>query len=97
VKKTLCVFLALSLLTAVSACAPTAGTTPTPTPSPPPDATSAATASPVAQATASFAAKATPSPTQAGPAMYSSYADLVSFDPNTGVAQFDYFEMLRGG
>jgi hypothetical protein len=28
--------------------------------------------------------------------MYSSYADLVSFDPNTGVAQFDYFDLLRG-
>jgi hypothetical protein len=94
VKKTLCVFLGLSLLMAVSACAPTSGTTFTP--SPPPDATSAATASPVARATASPTAKATPSPTQAGPAMYSSYADLVSFDPNTGVAQFDYFEMLRG-
>jgi hypothetical protein len=28
--------------------------------------------------------------------MYSSYAHLVSFDPSTGIAQFDYFEMLRG-
>ena len=28
--------------------------------------------------------------------MYSSYADLVSFDPASGVAQFDYFDLLRG-
>jgi hypothetical protein len=100
VKKILCVFLALSLLIAVSACSPASGTTSPPSPAP--DATSAATASPVAQATATPAAaaspmaKATPAPTQAGPSMYSSYADLVSFDPNTGVAQFDYFEILRG-
>lgn len=28
--------------------------------------------------------------------MYTSYADLVSFDPETGIAKFDYFDMLRG-
>jgi hypothetical protein len=28
--------------------------------------------------------------------MYSSYAILTSFDPSTGVASFDYFDMLRG-
>lgn len=28
--------------------------------------------------------------------MYSSYADLISFDPETGIAKFDYFDMLRG-
>ncbi len=27
--------------------------------------------------------------------MYSSYAYLVSFDPDTGIAKFDYFDMLR--
>lgn len=37
-----------------------------------------------------------PTPTPAGPRMYSSYADLVSFDPETGIAKFDYFDMLRG-
>ncbi len=37
-----------------------------------------------------------PTPTPAGPSMYSSYADLVSFDPATGIAKFDYFDMLRG-
>lgn len=40
------------------------------------------------------------SPTQTAgpvaPAMYSSYAHMVSFDPATGIAEFDYFEMLRG-
>ena len=28
--------------------------------------------------------------------MYDSYADLISFDPETGIAKFDYFDMLRG-
>lgn len=28
--------------------------------------------------------------------MYSSYAILTAFDPSTGVASFDYFDMLRG-
>lgn len=38
----------------------------------------------------------TPSPTPKTPKMYDSYADLVSFDPETGIAKFDYFDMLRG-
>ncbi len=39
----------------------------------------------------------TPSPTP-GPSinMYTSYADLVSFDPSSGEAEFDYWEMLQG-
>jgi len=41
-------------------------------------------------------ATAVPSPTVSNPPMYASYADLVSFDPATGVAQFDYFDLLRG-
>ena len=45
------------------------------------------------------AAIVTPAPsiTAENPKMYSSYADLVSFDPATGVAQFDYFDLLRVG
>jgi hypothetical protein len=45
---------------------------------------------------ATAAPTAAPSPTPKGPAMYSSYADLISFDPETGIAKFDYFDMLRG-
>lgn len=30
------------------------------------------------------------------PNMYSSYADMVSFDPETGWALFDYWDMLKG-
>lgn len=30
------------------------------------------------------------------PSMYSSYADMVSFDPETGWALFDYWDMLKG-
>jgi hypothetical protein len=65
---------------------------PTPVPSPTAAPTPEATAPP---ATAP-AATAAPSPTASNPSMYSSYADLVSFDPSTGVAQFDYFDLLRG-
>ena len=40
---------------------------------------------------------ATPSPPPAPtPRMYSSYAHLVSFDTKTGIAQFDYFDYLKG-
>ena len=28
--------------------------------------------------------------------MYTSYANFVSYDPDSNVAQFDYFDMLRG-
>ena len=38
----------------------------------------------------------TPAPAEEGPAMYSSYAHMVSFDPALGLAEFDFFDMLRG-
>lgn len=57
----------------------------TPTPSAPPVMTEAAPTPTIA-----------PSPTPKGPTMYSSYADLISFDPESGIAKFDYFDMLRG-
>lgn len=92
-------------------CAAPATPTPTSTPSPAvtdapaptaaptvaPAATPAAeTATPAATVAATAAPTAAPSPTPKGPAMYSSYADLISFDPETGIAKFDYFDMLRG-
>ena len=67
--------------------------TSTPTPAP----TAAPTVQPTTPPTPTQpAATGAPSPTASNPPMYSSYADLVSFDPETGVAQFDYFDMLRG-
>lgn len=58
--------------------------TPTITPAPPtPTPTPTPTPSP------------TPSP-EPTPRMYSSYADMKSFDPATGIAEFDYWEMLKG-
>ncbi|MEL7610554.1 MAG: hypothetical protein AAGU74_13765 [Bacillota bacterium] len=51
---------------------------------------------PVSTATPADTGSPAPSPTPEGPKMYSSYAHLVSFDPDTGVAQFDYFDILRG-
>ena len=76
---------------------PASETTPAPVAAP----TAAPTAAPAAEATVAPtptepAATGAPSPTASNPPMYSSYADLVSFDPATGVAQFDYFDMLRG-
>ena len=91
-------------------CAAPATPTPTSTPSPTVTDTPAPTAAPTATPTATPAAEtatptatvataaptAAPSPTPKGPGMYSSYADLISFDPETGIAKFDYFDMLRG-
>ena len=71
--------------------APTAAPTVAPTATP-----AAETATPTATVAATAARTAAPSPTPKGPAMYSSYADLISFDPETGIAKFDYFDMLRG-
>ena len=71
---------------------PTVTTTPTPviTPTPTP------TVSPTDTPTPTNTPQPSPTPTPKGPRMYSSYADLVSFDPETGIAKFDYFDMLRG-
>ena len=79
---------------------PTPAVTDTPAPTAAPTATpEAATATPTLTAatpTLSPAPSPTPTPTPKGPSMYSSYADLISFDPDTGIAKFDYFDMLRG-
>ena len=71
--------------------APTAAPTVAPTPTP-----AAETATPAATMATTATPTSAPSPTPKGPAMYSSYADLISFDPETGIAKFDYFDMLRG-
>lgn len=103
-KKAIWFMLCISLVAALCACTP-APAPEEPSPTPPaaeseataseaiatPPSTSAAAPSPVAKASSE------PTPTApSGPEMYSSYAHLVSFDPATGVAQFDYFDMLRG-
>jgi hypothetical protein len=44
----------------------------------------------------STAAATTTTSETTDPAMYSSYAFLVSFDPESNLAEFDYFDMLRG-
>jgi hypothetical protein len=55
------------------------------------------TASPTQSAAPVDTQSAQPSPTLAdGPKMYTSYAKMVSFDTATGMADFDYFDMLRG-
>ena len=97
---------ALLLCSCAAPATPTPTSTPSPTitdtPAPTAAPTVAPTASPVAETAtpaatvAATAAPTAPSPTPKGPAMYSSYADLISFDPETGIAKFDYFDMLRG-
>ena len=81
---------------------PTPAATDTPTPTAAPTATPAATPE-TATTTPTLTAETTtlsptpsPTPTPKGPSMYSSYADLISFDPETGIAKFDNFDMLRG-
>ena len=101
------IILTLLLLCSCAApAAPEATSTPSPTVTDTPAPTAAPTATPAATPVAETAAPtatvataaptAAPSPTPKGPAMYSSYADLISFDPETGIAKFDYFDMLRG-
>ncbi len=72
--------------------APTDTPVPTPTQSPAPEVTAAPSPTPVPTPSPT----PSPTPTPEGPRMYSSYAELVSFDPETGIAKFDYFDMLRG-
>lgn len=69
---------------------------PTATPAPTATATPVPTESPATTASPTPTPAATPTATPKGPKMYSSYADLISFDPETGIAKFDYFDMLRG-
>jgi hypothetical protein len=78
--------------TAAPTVAPTAAPAETPSPVPTLSSTPEITVTPVPTPTPA----PTPTPTPEGPRMYSSYADLISFDPETGIAKFDYFDMLRG-
>jgi|AGTN01.2.fsa_nt_gi hypothetical protein len=97
-KKAIGIAVFLSLLLALFACTPAPTTESGVTP-PPAETASAATATPPTGSPAETSAQteaSTPSPTPSEPGMYSSYAYLVSFDPDTGVAEFDYFDMLRG-
>ncbi|MDD3931043.1 MAG: hypothetical protein PHT04_02610, partial [Eubacteriales bacterium] len=49
-------------------------------------------------ATTGASSTETPASTESssGIILYSSYAHLVSYDPNSGLADFDYFNMLKG-
>lgn len=89
-KKAVCAVLCL-LLTALCACAPAPGTQEEATPTP------AAAQTPSPEPSAIPESTATPGPEETGDALHSSYAYLVSFDPDTGVALFDDFDMLTGG
>ena len=99
---------AVQLLLSCTAALPEATSSPTPAATDTPTPTAAPTATPTATpetatTTPTLTAETTtlsptpsPTPTPKGPSMYSSYADLISFDPETGIAKFDYFDMLRG-
>ncbi len=80
--------------TAIPATA-TPAVTPQPT-TPAPTATAVEPTATAAPETPAPTAAPTYTPAPKGPKMYSSYADLVSFDPDTGIAKFDYFDMLTG-
>jgi hypothetical protein len=101
---------ALALLTALLLCAcaapaapeatiaPTAPATDTPAPVTPTPAPETPTPTVAQEVTSTPEPTPTPAPTPTpkSPPMYASYADLISFDPDTGIAKFDYFDMLRG-
>jgi hypothetical protein len=103
-KKTLTIILALCLLCSFSACTPAPSTSQSDEASPgnvisalnTPQPEESLKDSPEASVEVPSAATASASEAPSGPEIYSSYARLVSFDPSTGVAQFDYFEILRG-
>jgi len=101
-KKAVVAVLAICFAVSLCACTPTPQSTQTASASSGNVISALATSSPVATpvstpaATVSASATTIPSPTPSGPAMYSSYAHLVSFDPATGIAQFDYFDILKG-
>lgn len=83
---------AVQVFEAASTVAPTETPTLTTAPEPTPSAVPTVTQTPEPTPTPT----AEPTPTPGGPTMYSSYADLITFDPETGIAKFDYFDMLRG-
>jgi len=58
--------------------------------------TAESTAGTTASPTPTMPAKPTHAPVVNTAVMYSSYATLSSFDPVTGLAKFDYFDMLTG-
>ena len=96
-------FLAAALLSGCVQVTVLPGDSPTPagvaTPTatvPPATPTAQATSTPAPTAAPAETPAQTPTPTDAGIKMYSSYANLVSYDPDSNVAQFDYFDMLRG-
>ncbi|HWQ98953.1 MAG TPA: hypothetical protein VN538_12800 [Clostridia bacterium] len=91
-----CAAPAIPEATAAPTQAATATPPPTATPAPIVTPTSAPTETLALTATPTVTAAATPTTTPKGPTMYTSYADLISFDPETGIAKFDYFDMLRG-
>lgn len=101
-KKTACVLISFLLMFGLSGCI-TFRFTSSPSPEPPsvtgtlPETTAAPLPDPTVLFTASPVPTA-PLPTAApeGPEIYSSYAHMVSLDVARGVADFDYFEMLRG-
>ena len=103
-RKTVCIVLVLFVIAVFGACQPdpvtVSVTTATPSAGESVSATAEPTATPAESSTATAAESPTevptPSPTSSGPRMYTSYAILVSFDPATGIGEFDYFDMLRG-
>jgi len=83
---------AVQVLETTSTAAPAETPTVTMAPEPTPSAVPTVTQTPDPTPTPTIE----PTPTPGGPTMYSSYADLITFDPETGIAKFDYFDMLRG-
>jgi hypothetical protein len=101
-KKTACVLISILLIFGLNGCITIhLITDPTPSPAletaPLPEATAEPLPDPIVLLTpVPTAAEPLPSAAPEGPEIYSSYAHMVSLDVARGVADFDYFEMLRG-
>jgi hypothetical protein len=101
-KKTACVLISILLIFGMNGCI-TIHLTSAPTPSPAletaplPETTAEPLPDPTVLLTlVPTAAGPLPSAAPEGPEIYSSYAHMVSLDVARGVADFDYFDMLRG-
>lgn len=105
-KKIVSIFICLSMLYLLAACSPALTQESTATPSVSPSIAQSVLPSPsvssleVSESPA--VQKTQPEETQSSPApsdtdeLYSSYAHMVSFDPDSGLAEFDYFDILKG-
>jgi hypothetical protein len=94
-KKMISVMICFAALSLLAACTP-APALETSAPSSTPPEASVQTSAPASASPSASKAQAEGTAAKETAGLYSSYAHMVSFDPQSGLADFDYFDMLRG-